>query len=376
MSINGAVENNEGRIDHNRGDVLDNSGHVANSWEGTITISGEGTVGTNDGTVIIEIDEEATDEEVEELAKSTVQHNRGEIDVIKSADEIIKYFGVNLYTGGEGVDYLNVSIDSVKENETVTITIPSGYGVDGNIILSKDNTTLALIGEALETNEDGDYIVPVGTTFKVTGSATFIAKIYRIITSTGTVVEVVRDTDTEPSTNYTPTVQKDFTSNIAGIEINSWADVSNVIMTKAVAIEAQPNSDIKLFKLELGKNQLTVPTNVVSSVAGSGVDGLHCFIGNGNAVTFMDNGTLDKYIPTDFTSTSKETATMKTISFANPQEIGATVLFSTKVPVSDKTVSIWLKKDGKYELVGVAQANETGNIAFPISCTGEFVLTY
>ena len=229
----------------------------------------------------------------------------------------------------------------------------------------------------MEKNENGDYIVPIGTQFKITGRLEFIGKWYEILQSSGAIVEVVQDTSSNDDAPTQPTpVVKDFTTNIGGVEINSWEDVSTVMTTKADTIITEPNSDVKLFKLELSKKQLTIPTSVVSNVATSKVDGLHCFIGDGDAITFIDNGTLGNYVPTDFTHSDRTTDDMKFINFAKPQAIGATVLLSTRVPVKNAPVAIWMLVNGTYELVGFDVSNETGNIAFPISSTGQFVLTY
>ena len=388
------VNVNNGWIWNNNGTILDNNGFVSeNREDGTVIIDIEsnvdengtiifdiennGRVSSNNGIVEIIINEPATDDEIDEIVKTTVAKNHNQVDVKKSDEVIAKYYGISGYNGLTGDDYCQAYLDSVKENNTYTFSIPSGYGVDGNVILSKDSTTLEVIGDALETNEDGDYIVPIGTKFKVTGSATFLAKWYKILQSSGAIVEVVQDTSSNDDTPTQPTpVVKDFTTSVAGVEINSWEDVSTVMNTKADTIIAEPNSDFKLFKLELSKKQLTIPTSVVSNVATSQVDGLHCFIGDGDAITFIDNGTLGNYVPTDFTHSDKVTNDMKIISFEKPQAIGATVLLSTRVPAKNAPVAIWMLVDGKYELIGVDVSNATGNIAFPISSTGQFVLTY
>ena len=394
LNNHSTVNVNNGWVWNNNGTILDNNGFVSENREngtviidiesnidesGTITFDTEnnGRVSGNSGIVEIIIDAPATDDEIEKIVNNTVRLNYNEIDVKNSDEVIAKYYGISGYNGLTGEDYFHAYLDSVKENNTYTFSIPSGCGVDGNVILSKDNTTLEVIGDALETNEDGDYIVPVGTKFKVTGTATFLGKWYKILQSSGAIVEVVQDTSSNDDTPTQPTpVVKDFTTSIAGVEINSWEDVSTVMNTKADTIIAEPNSDFKLFKLELSKKQLTIPTSVVSNVATSQVDGLHCFIGDGDAITFIDNGTLGNYVPTDFTHSDKVTNDMKIISFEKPQAIGATVLLSTRVPAKNAPVAIWMLVDGKYELIGVDVSNATGNIAFPISSTGQFVLTY
>lgn len=397
----GTVEVNNGEIYQNKGTVItndsivvlnfgtieDNNRFVGTNHEGATVIiedtaDDDGRVRENRGTVEIIINEDKTEDEIDALAKYKAEKNSGEVIIKNTEDEVLtKYYGISGYNGLTGDDYFMAYLDSVRENNTYTLSIPSGYGVDGTITLSKDNTNLEVIGNALETNEAGDYIVPVGTQFKVTGCLEFIGKWYKILQSSGAIVEVVQDTSSNhDSSDNTPTqvtpVVKDFTTSIAGVEINSWEDVSNVMNTKADTITPELNSDFKLFKLELSKKQLTIPTSVVSNIATSQVDGLHCFIGDGNAITFVDNGTLGNYIPTDFTHSHTETNTMKTITFEKPQEIGATVIFSTRVPAKNTPVAIWMLVDGKYELIGFDYSNEKGNIAFPITSTGQFVLTY
>lgn len=249
----GTISVNNGFLAINNGTVSDNNRLIGtNHKDVIITVDNieDGVVGDNRGTVEIIIANNTTDDEIESIAKLAVPMNTGEVIIKNSDDEILsKYWGIKGYNGLTEDDYFQVYLDSIKENETFTLSIPSGYGVDGNIILSKDNTTLAVIGDSLETNEDGDYIVPVGTKFKVTGSGTFLGKWYKIIQSTGAFVEVVRDTDSSDETPKQETpAPKNFYSNIAGVEINTWEDVSNVLETVAEAITPELNSDVKLFK--------------------------------------------------------------------------------------------------------------------------------
>lgn len=381
---NSNVEKNNDFIFDNYGTVSENKGTVAENREGGIVtnILGEteadknGFVAENYGTVKITVDAEATDEDIEMIAKDTVMYNYSEVDITKAdSSGTIKYFGVSGYNGLEGSNYYRAYLDSIKSGETYTLSIPSQYGVDGNILL-KDTANLALVdGDFATFEKEGEYyIIPIGTQFTVNGVIEFRGKWYKIVPTSdgGAVIEEVTD--------ITPVkvveIPKMSSNSIPGVEIKDWNDVSNVLATKADAITAEPNSNTKLLKLELSKDKLAVPASVVSGLFSSKVDGLHCFIGDSDAITFVNNGTLDKYIPTDFTHTDQVTDSMKVIDFAKPQAIGATVLLSTRVPAKNKPVAIWMLVDGKYELVGHSVANENGNVAFPISSTGKFILTY
>lgn len=369
------VETNEGTVFNNYGIVKDNTGLISVNRENGYVNNTTGKVGENYGIVDITITADTKDEDLEKIAKNTVKNNYNEVHLKKSESDITTFFGMSGFNQQSGKDYYHPYLDSIVDGGTFTLSIPSRCGIDGLITLpSSSFDKLELIGEDLETNENGDYIVPIGTKFIVHGSVEFIGKWYRIVVSDGsvTVEEVVQNV--EPITSSE--APKQFVSSVSGVEIKSWDDVSKVMETKANLIETQPNSNTKLFQLELSKDKLTIPANVVSSVATSAVDGLHCFIGNGNAITFVDNGTLENYVPTDFTFKDSQSDTMKVIDFAKPQTIGATVVLSTRVPVKNAPVAVWMWVDGEYQLLGQYSANETGNIAFPITSTGKIVLTY
>ncbi len=375
---NALVTKNEGTIFNNYGIVSDNAGVVGVNRKNGYVNNTTGKVGENYGIVDITIDAATANEDLEKIAKNTVKSNYNEVHLKKSESDITTFFGMSGYNGLTNDDYYHPYLDSIVAGGTFTLSIPSYCGIDGLITLpSSSFAKLDLMGEeTLEQNENGDYIVPIGTKFIVHGSVEFMGKWYRIVVSNGSVSveEVVQNV--EPATSAPAETPQQFVSSVAGVEIKNWDDVSKVMESKADLIEAQPNSDIKLFQLELSKDKLTIPTNVVSSVATSAVDGLHCFIGNGNAITFVDNGTLENYIPTDFTFKDSQSDTMKVIDFAKPQSIGATVVFSTRVPVKNAPVAVWMWVDGEYQLLGQYSANETGNIAFPITSTGKIVLTY
>ena len=380
------VKVNNDCIFNNYGIVEDNKAWVGENRENaTVTITfvpeadKNGSVGRNQGQVNICIDKESVeaidDAELEKIAKESVLANCNVVDIIGTNNSTVRFFGISAYNGELNEKYFKTSLDSVKDGGTYTLSIPSQYGVDGNVLLADISNVILADGESANFEKEGEYyIIPIGTQFKVNGVIEFRGKWYKIVPTSdgGAVIEEVTD--------ITPVkvveIPKMSSNSIPGVEIKDWNDVSDVLATKADAITAEPNSNTKLLKLELSKDKLAVPASVVSGLFSSKVDGLHCFIGDSDAITFVNNGTLDKYIPTDFTHTDQVTDSMKVIDFAKPQAIGATVLLSTRVPAKNKPVAIWMLVDGKYELVGHSVANENGNVAFPISSIGKFILTY
>lgn len=376
---NDFVFNNYGTVENNKAWVGENRENATVTIYLDPEVEKNGSVGRNQGKVNINIDNisaDAIDEaELEKIAKDSVIDNCNVVDIIRTDGDIVTFFGISAYNGETNKNYFKVSLDSVKAGGIYTLSIPSKYGVDGNVLLADISDVILEDGESANFEKEGDYyIIPIGTQFRVNGVIEFRGKWYKIVPTSdgGAVIEEVTD--------ITPVkvveIPKMSSNSIPGVEIKDWNDVSDVLATKADMITAEPNSNSKLFKLELSKDKLAVPASVVSGLASSKVDGLHCFIGDSDAITFVNNGTLDKYIPTDFTHTDQVTDSMKVIDFAKPQAIGATVILSTRVPAKNKPVAIWMLVDGKYELVGHSVANENGNVAFPISSIGKFVLTY
>lgn len=383
----GTVNKNTGSIFDNYGIVSENTGIVSENRDGgeVKMTAEEGRVGENYGTVKITGVDEEDSQSIIDTIHEKIECNYGTVEVSTST-QTQKYYGLSGYNGKVEDEYYILELDTVKEGDTFTLSIPVDrynyyqYGVTGDIILKQSylNSALEYNGSVqLVTNSDGDYIIPLGSTFTVKGCAKFIAAWYReVIQNKGIVtdemIDVIEDTLAPVSTPK----QQMTSSSVPGVAINNWNDVSSVIATKADAIQPEPNSNTKLLKLELKQGQMEIPKTVVSDLASSSVDGLHCFIGGGDAITFVDNGTLDGYVPTDFSHKTTLTNNLKFIDFTSQQAIGATVLMSTRVPAINKPVAVWMLVDGQYQLVGQFVTNETGNVAFPISSTGNFVITF
>lgn len=218
-------------------------------------------------------------------------------------------------------------------------------------------------------NADGTYTITV-----VDGGGIDISAVIRAIVKAEAVKEEIRETvNVEPPKEEPKTI---ISNSVSGVKINDWQDVSNVLETKKDKIQTLPNSDVKMLALELPKNKAEIPKNVVASVKKSESVWLHCFVGNGNAVTFINNNTIANYIPTDFTLKETETKNIKTIEFAKTQSIGTTVFFSTRVKVKNKPVTVWEWKNGQFVVLGTFTTTENGNLAFPITATGRYAITY
>ncbi len=374
---NGTVTNNIGKVSTNNGTVTTNNQTVETN-DGTVETN-YGVVETNNGTVkinevtgLVRMKFDGTSDEATIAAKvkSAVEKNLGMVDVQLDGQDVSQvYYGVS-FTGNSEDSALY--LDSIKKGETYTFKLPSGYGVEGNVKLSKDNPFAWSDAEYVAESEGNYYIIKEGDKIIVNGIIQFEGKWYKISSSGSTGEVTVEEVTVEEVTSAAPA--RKFMSNNATLEINGWSDVESAMDTDSAVTAI--TSDVKLFKLELFSDDLAVPANVVNSFAASKLDGMHFFIGSGDAVTFVKSDTLGNYVATDFSHTDTENDKMKLIDFTAPQEIGTTVLLSTTVPVNNAPVAAWMLVDDHYELIGQYESTQTGNVAFPITATGKYALTY
>ena len=394
----GTVTTNNSIINTNSGTVEDNFGTISESIDGTVKRNEvEGKV-----YITLEADTDQTDDAqndktdtqtIDELVKKIVEENLGTVYVLNSDSKLnTTYYGVSMNNdSAEGGLYL----DSVAQDGTYTYKLPDGYGVDGKVLLKVEGGNYSITDDDASWEskmvQDGDdyyYVISEGDKITITGIVQFKGKWYKIstpqpdgsvtveeITAEEAAEEISAEKAAEESSSSTSTakpVKKFMSGSMAGI--NSWNDVATAIVNNTAA--AALTDDVKLFKLELSSDNLVIPTDVVNSLSTSNLDGLHFFIGNSDAITFVKSAELVSYVATDFTHTDTENDVMKVMDFTTPQEIGTTVLLSTKVPVNNAPVVVWKYVNGQYELIGQYESTDTGNVAFPITATGKYALTY
>ncbi len=85
----------------------------------------------------------------------------------------------------------------------------------------------------------------------------------------------------------------------------------------------------------------TIPAATVKAVSTSALRGLHVFISNSDAVTFLAKSKLSGYKETNFEHKDTVTEHSRTIDFTNKQALGTNVVFHTTVPVKNGEVTVY-----------------------------------
>lgn len=167
------------------------------------------------------------------------------------------------------------------------------------------------------------------------------------------------------------------TTNIAGEQITGWDAITKVISTQTK--DKQQNvsgANQDLLHVDAGGFDKTIPAATVKAVSSSALRGLHVFIGNSDAVTFLAKSKLSGYKETNFEHKDTVTEHSRTIDFTNKQALGTNVVFHTTVPVKNGEVTVYkVDANGRTRIVKTV-SNAGGQVCFPITETATYVLEY
>ena len=167
------------------------------------------------------------------------------------------------------------------------------------------------------------------------------------------------------------------TTNIAGEQITGWDAITKVISTQTK--DKQQNvsgANQDLLHVDASGFDKTIPAATVKAVSTSALRGLHVFIGNSDAVTFLAKSKLSGYKETHFEHKDTVTEHSRTIDFTNKQALGTNVVFHTTVPVKNGEVTVYkVDANGRTRIVKTV-SNAGGQVCFPITETATYVLEY
>lgn len=167
------------------------------------------------------------------------------------------------------------------------------------------------------------------------------------------------------------------TTNIAGEQITGWDAITKVISTQTK--DKQQNvsgANQDLLHVDASGFDKTIPAVTVKTVSTSALRGLHVFIGNSDAITFLAKSKLSDYKETNFEHKDTVTDHSRTIDFTNKQALGTTVVFHTTVPVKNGEVTVYkVDANGRTRILKTV-SNACGQVCFPITETAAYELEY
>ena len=167
------------------------------------------------------------------------------------------------------------------------------------------------------------------------------------------------------------------TTNIAGEQITGWDAITKVISTQTK--DKQQNvsgANQDLLHVDASGFDKTIPAATVKAVSTSALRGLHVFISNSDAVTFLAKSKLSGYKETNFEHKDTVTEHSRTIDFTNKQALGTNVVFHTTVPVKNGEVTVYKVDANGITHIAKTVSNAGGQVCFPITETATYVLEY
>ena len=186
---------------------------------------------------------------------------------------------------------------------------------------------------------------------------------------------VTGDSGNSSSESVSPALK---TTNIAGEQISGWKDITKAISTQTKdKQQSVSGANQDLLHVDASGFNKTIPTATVKEVSSSALRGLHVFIGNGDAITFLAKNDLSGYRETNFEHKDTITDHARTIDFTYKQELGATVVFHTTVPAKLSEVTVYkVDADNKKIRIAKTTSNANGQVCFQITETATYILEY
>lgn len=164
---------------------------------------------------------------------------------------------------------------------------------------------------------------------------------------------------------------------VGGYSLNSWDSIA-AAATKISAQDVKKANSSKEALLQVdisSSSNKEIPKDVVQLIKKSNLDGLHVFVGEGDAVTFVKDENYSKYNGMSFSHKDTVTANSRTIDFVNKGNLNAKVVFHT-VAAPSKTVELYKVVKGKEVKIGTLVTTKEGRICFEISELATYILKY
>lgn len=169
--------------------------------------------------------------------------------------------------------------------------------------------------------------------------------------------------------------------------IKDWNDLNNVLLkdnanNAAVRNNKKVLSDRQkakgeLVQVVLNKKDATIPDSTFDSLYKSDKSGLHVFVANGTALTFINNRQLRNQKALDLTCNVTSANGSKIISFKTYAKLKAKTMLHTTVPAGVKTVTVY-KYDakGNRKYFGKLKPTAEGRVCFGVTELTKYELVY
>ena len=167
------------------------------------------------------------------------------------------------------------------------------------------------------------------------------------------------------------------TVNIEGSTLNTWEEiVAHTPDLTAEKLQKVNHSDDALLHVNIvGKDNKTVPVAAVTAMDNSTIEGLHVFIGEGDAITFFNVFDNTGYTGKNFTHKADITETEKVIEFEDTGKLNTIIAFHTLI-LPNRAAKVYKVVDGVEVFVGSTVSIDNGGICFAIDELTKYIIRY
>lgn len=159
--------------------------------------------------------------------------------------------------------------------------------------------------------------------------------------------------------------------NISGKAFTSWEEIAGLL--PGITKESINDNYLKISVDPITEN--AIQAKAVLAMDESDIDGIHVFIGGGNAITFKNSNDYSQYVSMSFTHKDTATDDSLTIDFNNKQNIGGNVVLHSVI-AADKAYKVYKVTDAGEVLVAGGRSTDEGRVCFNITETAKYVIRY
>ncbi|MBO4844961.1 MAG: hypothetical protein J5525_01510 [Lachnospiraceae bacterium] len=179
--------------------------------------------------------------------------------------------------------------------------------------------------------------------------------------------------------NTPPAVNNSLGTLVGGSEIKTWQDLENILIDTANKTGAKNNrkGQRELVQVVLNRTNSILTESVFKALRRSNLYGLHTFVGNGTALTFINDNRLNSQQAVDLSCKVTTGSHNKKIEFKTYTRLKARTVLHTVVPTNVKSVMLYkYDANGVRKLVGRLTPTDEGRVCFAVSELTTYELVY
>ncbi len=158
---------------------------------------------------------------------------------------------------------------------------------------------------------------------------------------------------------------------VGGVSVTNWTEFNNVVTSNPASVNKS------LVELTLNYQTAVIPADVFKNVSNTKAIGIHLFVGDGCALTFLNGGKIADQSQIDLSCTTSESTGLKAVKFNSYSSLTAPVIYHNIVPAGTKSVRVYFTgSDGARTLISTQSPTAAGRFCFPITKLGLYEMEY